>query len=127
MLQTFGFVADSRVKPASSGMPIWTRMRPYSVTSLEKDLSGPRDGLVGGQSDPSTGAKSGSCAESACADPGVNVHASCSRWHVLHVRPFVPRFAKKPFVVTVAKSFVDVVACDGPWLPSSFSDGKPFD
>lgn len=64
---------------------------------------------MGGQSEPSLGVKSGSLGASDCACCGVKVQASASTWQVPQVRPFVPRFAKKPLVVPVPKPLVDTL------------------
>ena len=82
-------------------------MRPYCRTSDESALFGPWDGLVGGQSEPSLGVKSGSSNSSPCACLGVKVQASASTWQVPQVRPFVPRLAKKPLVLPVPKALVE--------------------
>src|SRR5215470_1953459 len=37
----------------------------------------------------------------ACTSAGVIVHAELEMWHELHVRPFVPRFWKNGFVMSI--------------------------
>src|SRR5215470_430636 len=61
----------------------------------------------------------------ACTSAGVIVHAELEMWHELHVRPFVPRFWKNGFVMSIPPLVLYVLST--PVLSIDFSGfGRSF-
>ncbi len=105
-----GFVAWASEKFAPSGTGSWMRMSARRVSIVEKAASARCVGLVGGQSEPSTGANSGSWGASLRTFAAERVHASSCLWHEPHERPLVPRLTKNALLGPVSKAFFEKLA-----------------